>query len=93
MTYPEKLTYDFLIEHEIKFEHQYFFNADGLRRYVDFYIPCKKLFIEIDGEYWHDDGNDKDAKKDKIAEKHNIRTLRIRYPSMHVIDILTKEFY
>ena len=92
MTYPEQLAYDFLVEHNIEFKQQYFSDLDGIRRFVDFYVPSKNLFIEIDGEYWHEEGNAADIHKDEVAANHNIRTLRIRYPSMHVIDTLSKEF-
>ena len=55
-------------------------------------FQAKKLFIEIDGEYWHKEGNVADMHKDEVAANHNIKTLRIRYPSMNVIDTLSKEF-
>lgn len=50
--------------------------TDEFRRYVDFYVPKYNLFIEIDGEHWHQD-KDKDKRKDIDAANHGFITLRI----------------
>ena len=91
MTYPEKLTYDWLIEHNIKFEHQKEFCFDGVKRFVDFYIPSRKMFIEIDGEYWHPEDNDSDKQKDELAIKYGFITVRLR-PKKIIVKQLEKIF-
>lgn len=78
MTYPEQIAYDWLTRNDIQFEHQKEFILNGVKRFVDFYIPSKLLFIEIDGEYWHPVGNESDKLKDEIATKNGFLTLRIR---------------
>lgn len=70
MSYPEKVAYDWLKEHNIEFEHQKRFKLNGKVRYVDFYVYSRKLIIEIDGEYWHPEGNIDDVVKDKIAQEN-----------------------
>ncbi len=73
MSYPEKVAYDWLLNHKILFEHQYKVE----RYYVDFYLPNQNMIIEIDGEYWHDTEHDKE--RDKIInEKCNALIIRIR---------------
>ena len=55
MTYAEQIAFDWLIENKIEFQHHYHFKSAEINRYVDFYIPSKSMFIEIDGEFWHKD--------------------------------------
>lgn len=46
-------------------------------RIVDFYIPKKKIIIEVDGGY-HKDTREKDFLKDKLwLEKRGMKTIRI----------------
>lgn len=92
MNYLEKISYDWLIQNKISFEYQKEFILDDTKRFVDFYIPSKHLFIEIDGEYWHPIGNEADRIKDEIAIKHGFETLRIR-PKNGVIDQLKQYFF
>ena len=91
MTYPEQIAFDWLSTSNIEFEHQKEFCFDGIKRFVDFYIPSKKMFIEIDGEYWHPEGNDRDKQKDEIALKNGYMTIRIR-PKKSVVKQLEKIF-
>ena len=77
MTYPEKVVFDWLIEHKIEFEHQYLFKSNQFTRYVDFYIPEKNLFIEVDGRYWHIKNLQNDLNKDEDAKQHGFITERI----------------
>lgn len=91
MTYPEQVAFDWLTLHNIEFEHQKEFCFNGIKRFVDFYIPSKKMFIEIDGEYWHPEGNDIDKQKDEIALKNSYMTIRIR-PKKSVVKQLEKIF-
>ena len=74
---PEKITKQWLIEHNIDYIPQYRVQHEDLIRYVDFYIPHLYLFIEIDGSYWHKDTKDLDEKKDLLAKKYGFKTLRI----------------
>lgn len=83
MTYPEQLTFDWLNEHKIENEHNYHFVTDNFNRYVDFYLPTLKTFIEVDGDYWHKD-KQKDNDKDNDALKCGIKTIRIK-PKLNVI--------
>lgn len=78
MTYPEQVAFDWLTKRGFIFECQKEFILDGHKRFVDFYLPQQKLFIEIDGEFWHPEGNANDKEKDEIALKHGYKTLRIR---------------
>lgn len=77
MSYPEKIAYDWLIKNNIKFIHHYHYKTNEINRYVDFYIEEHKMFIEIDGEFWHKNRKEIDAFKDKVAENHGIITIRI----------------
>ena len=77
MTYPEQLVYDWLIEHQVRFVHQFLFKTDKFSRYVDFYIQEKKLFIEVDGQYWHQQNLQVDLDKDNDAKAHGYTTERI----------------
>lgn len=91
MTYPEQIAFDWLTNHNIIFEHQKEFCFDGNKRFVDFYIPSRKLFIEIDGEYWHKEGNEADKIKDELAKVNGYQTLRIK-PKNNVIKQLEDFF-
>ena len=77
MTYPEKITFDWLNEHSIKNEHNYHFVTEKFNRYVDFYLPDLNIFIEVDGEYWHTDDTIDEA-KDLDALSKGIKTIRIK---------------
>lgn len=77
-TYPESIAYNWLVSHNILFEEQYLTKFNDNQRYVDFYLPDYKLYIEIDGEYWHKDTKDRDKEKDLYAKDvQGINTLRI----------------
>ena len=76
MTYPEKVAFDWLVRNNIKFEHQYNFRTEKFNRFVDFFCEDYKLFIEIDGEYWHKD-KEKDIQKDEDAKNNGYITVRI----------------
>lgn len=91
MTYPEKVVFNWLVEHKIKFEHQYFFKTDQFTRYVDFYIPERKLFIEVDGQYWHQQNPQIDINKDNDAKMHGYMTERIS-TSKHILTRLQQIF-
>ena len=46
---------------------------------TDFYIPCRRLVIECDGEYWHGlpGVKEKDARRDAWLRKMGYRVLRL----------------
>lgn len=77
MTYPESVAYKWLNHNGYMFMHQYRFIYNGKHRFVDFYLPVQRLFIEIDGEFWHKDKKQIDAEKDYFAFAYGIDTLRI----------------
>lgn len=78
MTYPEQVTYDWLITHSIHVEHNKQIKTTSFKRYVDFFIPNFNLIIEVDGEYWHASKRDIDHKKDIEASDAGYVTLRIK---------------
>lgn len=77
MTYGERVAYDWLTRNNIQFTHHFHFNKLGVNRYVDFYIESKRLFIEIDGEFWHKNRKALDDLKDMTAKQCGIDTIRI----------------
>lgn len=89
MTYPEQLVNDWLIVHSIEFVHNYQYITDKFNRYVDFYLVEQNIFIEVDGEYWHQDKK-LDETKDFDAMQHGIKTIRIK-PKYNVIEQLEQE--
>lgn len=92
MTYPECLAADWLTAHNITYNFQYktVFNENS--RYVDFFLQDYKLYIEIDGEYWHTRRRETDMAKDLFAlESQGISTLRIK-PKLGVEKQLNQYF-
>jgi very-short-patch-repair endonuclease len=69
MSYPEKVAYDYLMRHNIVFEH----NKKIDKYYPDFVIG--NLIIEIDGAQWHD--KEKDKNRDAVLEAHGYQVFRI----------------
>lgn len=77
-TYIEQVAFDWLVEHNIEFIEKYETVFYDGKRFVDFYLPSRNLYIELDGEYWHSSCKDRDDRKDKYAKEiQNINTLRI----------------
>ena len=82
----ETKMYDFLLNHNLRFEKRY---ELGQRQY-DAYLPDHNLLLEFDGEFWHKQSLDEckynfqtfnfynDRRKDEIAKSNNIPLLRIR---------------
>jgi len=89
MTYPEQLVNDWLIAHSIEFVHNYHYTTNKFNRYVDFCLVGQNIFIEVDGEHWHQDKTFDEA-KDLDAQQHGIKTIRIK-PKLNVIEQLEKE--
>lgn len=76
MTYPERVAFDFLEKKGVLFEHQ--------KHIIDFFVDfcIDDVIIEIDGEYWHEEGNEKDRIRDEllIAEGYKIFRIRSKEP-------------
>lgn len=92
MTYAEQLAFDWLTKNKIEFQHHYHFRSIEINRYVDFYIPSKSMFIEIDGEFWHKDRKELDRKKDIDATNNGFITVRIPAKS-NIIEKLKEIFF
>ena len=45
---------------------------------IDVYIPSKKIGIEYDGSFYHENKKDSDLKKNKLCRENNISLYRIR---------------
>ncbi len=72
MTYPEKIAFDWFVTHNIEFEHQKRIE----NKFADFCIG--NLIIEIDGDYWHPIGNERDKQKDEMYKVNGYDVVRIR---------------
>lgn len=92
MSYPERVASDWLTAHGITYVYQYKTTFKDKSRYVDFFLEDYKLYIEIDGEYWHSKYEEKDIAKDLFAlESQGIETLRIK-PKLGVEKQLAQYF-
>lgn len=76
MSYPEALVYEELTKLKIDFEHQ----KAVLGFFVDFHLIDKKIFLEVDGAYWHDP--EKDRVRDNLLQKE--------YPDIKIVRIQAK---
>lgn len=85
----------FLEDNYINFEEQkvfYICANDGyiLRYYIaDFYIPDKKIIIEVDGKF-HDDHKQHDKRRtQEIQEQHpDVEVLRYRWKDLSDADVM-----
>lgn len=87
-SYPTKIIFSILKQLHIENQTEYSPNWIKPKRY-DFYIPSKKIIIEVDGEFHRKDnemnGQTKqesqaiDEYKDEMAKKHGIKVIRINY--------------
>ena len=91
MTYPELITYQWLNDYGFHPIHNFHYRSNKFNRYVDFYIPSIKLFIEVDGEHWHRDIQ-KDIDKDSDARSNGFITLRLK-PKDGISKQLIEYFY
>lgn len=74
----ECLLGEYLINKKIKFVHQAPFIINGKIYFLDFYIPKKRLAIEVDGQYHTSIGQGTyDEIRDYNFEKIGIKTIRI----------------
>ena len=93
MSYPEQVAASWLSKHNIAFVPQYQTTFYDKKRFVDFFIKDYKLYIEIDGEYWHNNSVEIDEAKDLFAlQEQGILTLRIK-PKLGVEQQLEQFFY
>ena len=81
-SFLEKIMLGLLKSNGIKFDFQKIFyikNTGRITRYfiADFYIPSKKLVIEVDGNF-HKNQIDRDEERTKLIEKHFPKTKVIR---------------
>jgi very-short-patch-repair endonuclease/DNA-binding CsgD family transcriptional regulator len=72
MSYPEKLAYCFFEDNKFKFEHDFRIG----KFWVDFLLIDTKQVIEIDGEYWHKNRKEYDAKRDLFIESLGYKVIR-----------------
>lgn len=71
-------------------QEQVYFNIFGRSYYLDYYIPHRRLAIEIDGGY-HKDNKKHDNIRDKDFNKIGIRTIRILAKDVgNIKDVLEK---
>lgn len=76
----------------IKYNHREKLKLDEKSIEVDFYIPSKKLAIEVDGRYWHSElaGRNRNyhLSKTLFCEKLNIQLIHIFEDEFRDIDLL-----
>ena len=91
-TKPESILENYLKQNNISYDYSAIM-GDSKRNYqYDFIIHGKRILIEVDGDYWHANPNYKperplteqqkknilnDKEKDKFAEEHNFKLIRI----------------
>lgn len=75
-TNPERKMREFLQSIGVNFNQEYRIG----RFYIDFYLPDRKLAIEIDGDYWHAKPSvkERDVRKDNFLQDKGIDILRIK---------------
>lgn len=91
ISYPEKFVFSFLKQTGINFKYQYSPKWANRKRY-DFYIPSKKIILEVDGGLGHghthgfglssEDSLKIDKLKEELAMFHDIKVIRLNaFPS------------
>lgn len=75
-TRAESLFEDYLKSKKVVYEKQVFFRINGKSYFLDFFIPSKKLAIELDGGY-HKKQKDYDMKRNKDFQSIGICTMRL----------------
>lgn len=74
----EILLGEYLIERKVKFIHQAPFIIDSEMYFLDFYVPSKRLAIEVDGQYHQSITQELyDAERDNSFQSIGIKTIRI----------------
>lgn len=83
-SFLEKMMKEFLDNHGINYEFQKIFYIAGKNNYitqyfiVDFYIPNKKLILEVDGKF-HKEQAKQDNKRTLLIKEHYRKTKVIRF--------------
>lgn len=93
----EKMMQEFLNNHNIKYEFQKIFYIAGRDRYItqyyiaDFYIPSKKLIIEMDGKF-HNKQKKADYKRTETIRNHykKVKVIRFAYYDMQSVKKLSE---
>ena len=94
ITYSEKIVFNILKKNKIKFKFQKGFwtikgKYKGYHCIVDFYIPSKRLSIEVDGGYHNStEQKRKDIFKEVWLKNRKVYLLRIK--NENAIDIIKK---
>jgi very-short-patch-repair endonuclease len=70
----EKTVYGWLNEWGVRF----FREVPIIGGTVDIYCPDFLLGVEVDGEYWHPEGNERDRHKDYMRAIAGMQTIRLR---------------
>ena len=73
-SFPEFVILYYLSQYGLDVIHSY--KEQGYE--LDIYIPSKKIAIEYDGYFWHQNKINKDLEKNKKCKKDNIKLYRIR---------------
>jgi very-short-patch-repair endonuclease len=75
-TMPERRMRELLESLGVKFNQEYRIG----RFYIDFYLPDRKLAIEIDGDYWHakPEVKARDMRKEAFLNNKGIGVVRVR---------------
>lgn len=71
---PQRELYNQIKQHYPTAELEFFVD----NKFLDIAIPELKINIEYDGEYWHRNTQEKDARRDRELQKLGWRTLRVR---------------
>lgn len=74
VTSIEKTVYRWLNELGVRFYREHPFIGGT----VDVYCPDFLLAVEVDGEYWHPLGNERDGRKDWLRGMAGVRAIRLR---------------
>jgi len=90
MNNTEKMVADELMGNNIEYYFQYFLTRDGICKSFDFKIKNKKLFIEVDGDYWHggpghnydyfkgvNEVKENDKFKEQLANENGFEVIRV----------------
>ena len=73
-SFPEYAIVYYLTKYGLEVMHSY--KEQGYE--LDIYIPSKKVAIEYDGYYWHENKTKKDLEKNQKCKKDGIKLYRIR---------------
>jgi hypothetical protein len=78
----EVLTIEFLKENNIEFIYQYHVKTKKTNRFVDFYIPSRDIFLEIDEKHHFNQTKEDREREYEIEESVNFIPIFIRVPAL-----------